>query len=97
MLHEKLIELREQEIDSLKQERNWLRERIEKLEEKGDRDQLLLLSETQVLRQLLIPRQRTSPVRAALEWLGVVQPLPQSPPPLQTGTIEVAQKEGTAS
>jgi len=75
-LQEKLLDLRESEIGSLKSERDWLRIRIERLEEKGDRDQLLLLSETQVLRQLLTQRdqdRRRTPLRAALEWFGLVE------------------------
>jgi hypothetical protein len=53
----------------------WLRARVEKLEEKGSRDQLLLLSETQTIKALItIQEQRRSPVRLALEWLGFITP-----------------------
>jgi hypothetical protein len=73
-LQEKLLDLREAEIKDLKEERNWLRSRVEKLEEKGDRDQLLLLSETQLIRKLVVSQQKRSPLRTALEWLGVIEP-----------------------
>jgi len=98
-LQEKLLDLRESEIDSLKSERDWLRIRIERLEEKGDRDQLLLLSETQVLRQLLTQREhdrRRTPLRAALEWIGLVDPTeyPHSANPLpRAGTIDIAKRQ----
>ncbi|MCB0330917.1 MAG: hypothetical protein KDD70_14700 [Bdellovibrionales bacterium] len=74
-VNEKIIELREERIEEITRERDWLRTRVEKLEEKAERDQVLLLSETQLLRQMIEQRQNSrSPVRAALEWLGVVEP-----------------------
>lgn len=76
-MHERLLLIREEEIRSLKEEREWLRTRVEKLEEKGARDQLLLLSETQTIKALVtIQEQRRSPVRQALEWLGFIPPTP---------------------
>jgi hypothetical protein len=73
-LQERLLDAREAEIRELKEERSWLRSRIDRLDEKSDRDQLLLLSETQVIKKLVAQQNTTknrSPVRAALEWLGV--------------------------
>jgi len=89
-LQEKILELRDTEVADLKKERDWLRGRIEKLEEKADRDQLILLSEAQTVRRLLTAHiERKSPVRAALEWFGFV-------PPVQTQTnsttIEVSKQ-----
>jgi DNA-binding transcriptional MerR regulator len=73
-VNEKIIELREEQLRQTQEERDWLRRRVEQLEEKGDRDQILLLSETQLFRQLLEQQlNRKSPVRAALEWLGFVE------------------------
>jgi len=79
-LQERLLDLRESQIEDLKQQREWLRSRIERLEEKGDRDQLLLLSETQVIRKLVTNQEhKRTGLRAALEWLGVVEtPSPTS-------------------
>jgi hypothetical protein len=73
-VYEKIVELREQENTELKKERDWLRNRIERFEEKSDRDQLLLLSETQTIRKLvsISQEQRPSTFRAALEWFGLV-------------------------
>lgn len=73
-LQEQLLEARDQEIRELKQQRNWLQARVEKLEEKSDRDQLLLLSEKQMMRHLLSQneKRRPSPLRVALEWFGLV-------------------------
>ena len=45
-------ELREQ-ISTLKQERDWLRNRIEQLELRGEREQMLLLSESETVRRLV--------------------------------------------
>lgn len=81
-LQEKLLDLREEEIKNIKGERDWLRGRIEKLEEKNERDQLLLLAETQTVRQLINLQQRKrSTVQLALEWLGLkpIQPNPGQP------------------
>ena len=74
-LQERLLDLRDSQLKDLKEEREWLRSRIERLDEKSDRDQLLLLSETQTIRKLVTNSQsnRTG-FRAALEWLGVLEP-----------------------
>lgn len=90
-MQDRVLDMREAEIASLKEERNWLRTRIERLEEKGDRDQLLLLSETQILRQMIVQQhQKSSPLRSALEWIGIVDPKPA--PTLPASTIELANK-----
>jgi hypothetical protein len=68
---ESILRLKESELSDLKEQRSWLRGRIEKLEEKGDRDQLLLLSETQMMTHLVSSRTKRSPVKLALDWLGV--------------------------
>lgn len=74
-VQEKLLEEREREVHQLMGERDWLRKRIERLEEKGERDQILLLSETQALRKLVNAQvDRRSPVRAMLEWFGITAP-----------------------
>jgi hypothetical protein len=71
-LQEKLLDTKDAEILDLKGQRDWLRARVEKLEEKSDRDQILLLSETQTIRKLIsIQEQRRSPVNRLLEWLGI--------------------------
>lgn len=56
-LQDKLLDLRDSQIKDLREEREWLRSRIEKLDEKSDRDQLLLLSETQTIRKLVTQNQ----------------------------------------
>jgi DNA-binding transcriptional MerR regulator len=65
--------LREQ-IEMLKDERTWLRERVEKLEARTERDQMLLLSENETVRSLLEPgrvsHSRFSFWRRALPFFG---------------------------
>jgi hypothetical protein len=82
-IQERILDNKDDEIADLKNQRSWLRERIEKLEEKADRDQILLLSETQTIRSLIAYREtKKSPVKQFLEWIGVSQPvqaLPASP------------------
>jgi len=74
-IQEKILDTREDEIADLKNQRGWLRERVEKLEEKADRDQILLLSETQTIKKLIAMQEnRTSPVRNFLTWIGVLPP-----------------------
>jgi len=71
-LQEKILDMKDTEINDLRSQRDWLRTRVEKLEEKGDRDQVLLLNETQALRQLIgLQQQRRSSVRNILEWFGL--------------------------
>lgn len=87
-LQEKLLDARDKELLDLRTQRDWLKERIERLEAKAERDQLLLLSETQVIRKLVTYQERKkSTIRTALEWLGFVDPSPAPP----GNTIEMAQ------
>lgn len=90
-LQEKVLDLKEAEIADLKRQREWLEERVIRLEEKSDRDQLLLLSETQLVRQLIEVQRRRTPLRMALEWMGLVQP--ETPKGLPTGKpIEISKE-----
>ena len=74
-LQERILDMKESEIQDLRSQRDWLKTRVEKLEEKGDRDQVLLLSETQAIRQLIgLQQKRPSAVRGLLEWLGLGGP-----------------------
>ena len=80
-LQDRLLESREAELRELRSQRDWLKERLEALEEKSTRDQVLLLSSEQTVRQLIaINERRHSPVRATLEWFGLVRPLELSAP-----------------
>jgi len=74
-IQEKILDLKDAEIHNLREERAWLRTRVEKLEQKADRDQLLLLSETQTVRRLItLQENRKSGFRSALEWFGLITP-----------------------
>ncbi|MCO6431780.1 MAG: hypothetical protein J5J00_13055 [Deltaproteobacteria bacterium] len=75
-LQERLLDMREEELRSLRRECEWLKGRIERYEEKNDRDQLLLLAETQLIRRFVVlqTQKKPSPLRAALEWIGLVEP-----------------------
>ena len=71
-LQERILDMKDSEIQDLRSQRDWLKTRVEKLEEKGDRDQVLLLSETQAIRQLIgLQQKRPSAIRSLLEWLGL--------------------------
>ena len=62
-------QLRE-EISNLKDERDWLRQRLERLEEKGDRDQALMMSNLETIRSLTdVLKPKPSLFRRALPWL----------------------------
>lgn len=68
-LQDKLLELKDREIEDLKEQREWLRERVERLEEKSHRDQILMLSESQAIRELMIKeREKKSAVRSFIDW-----------------------------
>jgi hypothetical protein len=71
-LQERILDMKESEVADLRAQRDWLQRRVEKLEEKGDRDQILLLSETQTIRRLVTMQEnKRSTVRQVLEWLGL--------------------------
>ncbi len=92
-LLEKLLDIREQELADLRRERDWLRSRVEKLEEKGDRDQLLLLSETQALHRLIMQHdKKKSPFRTALAWFGWTE----SDGDCSSTTIDIPPTKGKA-
>jgi len=82
---QRLIETKDAEIADLKNQRAWLQQRIEKLEQQSDRDRLLLLSESHTIKQLVaIEANRKSKLRATLEFFGIVpvqEPMP-APGPL---------------
>jgi len=104
-MQERILDSKDDEIADLRSQRAWLRERIEKLEEKAERDQILLLSETQTIRSLIAYQEsKKSTFRQLLEWAGVVREnpsgsLPQpgeyhpknSPQHSASRTIEVAR------
>ena len=61
--------LREQ-IELLKEERNWLRERLEQLENRTQRDQMLLLSESETIRNLVLQNRPKRFFGLSLPWFG---------------------------
>jgi hypothetical protein len=78
-IQERILDSKEDEIADLRNQRTWLRQRIEKLEEKSDRDQLLLLSETQTIRSLISYQEsRKSGFRQFLEWAGLCKVEPST-------------------
>ena len=80
-IQERILDIRDEQLRKLEEENRWFKTRIEKLEQKAERDQLLLLSESQTVRRLvMLHESRRSPFRAALEWLGLV-PTAQLPAP----------------
>ncbi len=90
-LQEQILDLKDQQLKDLREQRDWLQARVEKLEDKADRDQILLMTETQTIRTLvnLNKQVRRSPVRLALEWLGVAAPA-EPPQATESGrTVEM--------
>lgn len=89
-MQEKILELKDQDNRSLREDRDWLRTRVERQEQKGERDQLLLLSETQMIRKLIsINEPKKSSIRSALEWLGFVAPQPS----MSSNTIDIVKRD----
>jgi DNA-binding transcriptional MerR regulator len=67
-------------IEDLKEQRAWLQRRVEKLEEQGDKDKVLLLRSTHTLQQLALPEtvskkslSKKSLLRKTLEYLGLAE------------------------
>lgn len=63
-----------QQVEMLQEERDWLRQRVERLEQRSEREQMLLLSENETVRRLISSREqhadRRSIWRFALPWFG---------------------------
>lgn len=73
-LQERILDLKDAELLDLRSQRNWLQSRVERLEEKSERDQILLLSETQTIRKLVsLQEGRKSALQNVLEWLGIAK------------------------
>ena len=71
---EEVSKLLREQIETLRRERDWLRERVEKLENRSEREQMLLLSESETIRNLVSmnQEQRRKPFwRLALPWFDV--------------------------
>ena len=74
-LHERLLEQQEREIADLKEQRSWLQRRVEQLEQKAEKDQILLMTELQTVRQLV--HQKRGLFDVVREWFTPPQ-LPAS-------------------
>lgn len=61
--------LREQ-IQVLRDERDWLRSRVENLENRSEREQMLLLSESETIRRLVTTERKRGFWQRALPWFG---------------------------
>jgi hypothetical protein len=90
--HETLLDARDAEVQDLKDQREWLKARVERLEEKGERDQILLLSEAQTIRKLItIQEHKKSAVKQFLNWIGLVPETTVSQGSLSTEIIKTTE------
>ncbi len=67
-LQEKILEMKDREILDLQEQRKWLRDRVTRLEEKGERDQILMLAELKTVRELV--SQRKGLLQTISEWFS---------------------------
>lgn len=71
-MQESILIIKDSQISDLKEQNKWLQERVEKLEDKAEKDQLLLLSESRTVARLIeLQRERKGPFKLALEWMGL--------------------------
>lgn len=83
----KVLELYEKENLELRSQIEWLKKRLEWLEEKSERDQILIMSETQTIQKLVnLQEGRKSFGQLFLEWLGIT---PEPTRKLLPGTGQV--------
>ena len=74
-LYEKLLDYKDGEVKNAREERDYLRRRLEWHEQQSERNQILLLAEAQSTRQLIAAQiERRSVIRHALEWVGLISP-----------------------
>jgi len=68
------------QLEIVKEERNWLRKRIEKLESQTEREQMILMSETETIRSLVhqqeahFKKSKQSPWSFLLSWTNPKEP-----------------------
>ena len=99
-LQERILDLKDAELADLRSQRDWLKSRVERLEEKSERDQILLLSETQTIRKLVsMHESRKSPMQNILEWLGIAKEpgLRQIAAPDAFSNADTVEVKGTAA
>ena len=71
-MQEKLLDIREKEIEDLRSQRDWLKTRVQSLEDQSNRFQVLMLNEMQMTSKLIrLQVEKKSGVARALQWLGI--------------------------
>jgi hypothetical protein len=61
----------QEQVQMLREERDWLRQRIEKLESRSEREQMLLLAGSETVRNLVNSEKQKKPLwNFALPWFG---------------------------
>ena len=96
--HETLLDARDAEVQDLKNQREWLKTRVERLEGKGERDQILLLSEAQTIRKLItIQEHKKSAVTQFLHWIGLVPETTASQGSLGTDIIKTTEMRSSGA
>ena len=71
-MQDKLLDMKEKELDDLRAQRDWLKVRIQGLEDQSNRFQVLMLNEMQMTSKLVkIQLEKRSGISRALTWLGI--------------------------
>jgi DNA-binding transcriptional MerR regulator len=102
-MQEQLLKMKDAQIKDLqiqlsetrgeqRNERQWLQSRIEKMEQSSEAAQLILLAKTDAVMKILA-EQRKSPLRAAMEWVGLAKP--EAPLELVSGRRTVNVESST--
>lgn len=73
-LQEEILKIREGQLADIKSENDWLKSRIEKLEARSDREQIIHMADIETIRKLVEDRKgKTSTFRQVLNWLNITQ------------------------
>lgn len=95
-LQEEILALKDKELADLREQRDWLKRRIECLEDQASRDQVLLLSGSKTIQKLVEAQQpvpKRSGLRGLLEFFGLAAKPEQSGVTPLTLPIETTRDE----
>lgn len=68
---DRIIEMKDQNIKDLKSQIDWFKGQIDRLEERSQRDQVLMLTENETIRNLAAVMNRKSILRQIVDWIGL--------------------------
>jgi hypothetical protein len=88
-LLERILEMKESSLGDLKEQCQWLKDRVERQEEQTTRDRAIIFATTQTMQRVIETNQKKPVMQSVLEFFGFV--------PINTLPAQQAQNQATAA